>query len=354
MRQHGPKKIGLGLVATLAAATLLMSACSSSGDGQTSSSESGSASSAASEAGSDAAGGEIRVGAIYLDSQGYYGGVKAGVEQAAKDSGMNVKFIETNPGGDVAKENEFMSTLVASGVDAIIISAASADSSVPAVKQAFDAGIPVICYNTCVNDDAVEQYVTAYVIGDPLEFGKKIGEAAVATYQEAGITDPKIGVVNCEQYEVCKIRLEGFQAALEEALPDAEIVANQEGAEVDRAVPVAQQMLTANPDINGLFGEAGGATIGAYKAVESAGKEGSIYVFGSDMTTEIATELAQGDVLLGVVDISGREVGKLAWDAVAAAISGTTSEEKTVAAPITLYGPDDAQGWLDTHPDGLP
>lgn len=324
-----------GLLAVAAATALILSGC-------------------AAGAGTDGGDAEIRIGAIYLDSQGYYGGVKAGVEAAAADSGLNVKFIETNPGGDVAKESEFMTTLVSSGVSAIIISAASADSSVPAIKQAFDAGIPVICYNTCVNDDAVEKYVTAYIIGDPVTFGSQLGEAAVAAFTEAGITAPKIGVINCEQYEVCKLRLQGFQDALTAGLPDATIVANQEGAEVDRAVTVAEQMLTANPEINGMYGEAGGATIGAYKSVTTAGKVGEILVFGSDMTTEIATELEKGDVLKSVVDISGIEVGKLAWAAVQDALDGKTPSEKIVQAPITLWDPSTAAEWLTTHPDGLP
>lgn len=329
-----------GVVAAAALAAVLLSGCAT-GSG-TGGSEGG------------GSGEEIRIGAIYLDSQGFYGGVKAGVEEAAKASGLNVKFIETNPGGDVAKESEFMSTLIDSGVSAIIISAASADSSVPAIKQAFDAGIPVICYNTCVNDDAVDKYVTAYIIGDPVTFGSQLGEAAVAAFTDAGITAPKIGVVNCEQYEVCKLRLQGFQDALTAGLPDAEIVANQEGAEVDRAVTVAEQMLTANPDINGMYGEAGGATIGAYKAVATANKVGQILVFGSDMTTEIATELKKGDVLKSVVDISGKDVGKLAWAAVRDALDGKTPAEKVVQAPITLWDPSTADEWLTTHTDGLP
>lgn len=336
-KQRWSRRRGLLAAAALIAMTLSGCATSAGGDG-----------------GSVDKNKEIRIGAIYLDSQGYYGGVKAGVTKAAKDSGLNVKFIETNPGGDVGKESQFMSTLVSSGVSAIIISAASADSSVPAIKQAHDAGIPVICYNTCVNDAAVKKYVTAYVIGDPLVFGEELGKTAAATFKAANITAPKIGVINCEQYEVCKLRLKGFQEALTAALPGAKIVANQEGAEVDKAVPAAEQMLTANPGINGLYGEAGGATIGAYKAVHSAKAEGKIFVFGSDMTTEIATELKAGTVLKSVVDISGLAVGKLAWTAVKEALDKKTPAEKSVQAPIDLYAPDSAAEWLTTHADGLP
>lgn len=328
---------GRGFVAMAALAALALTGCSTTG----------------ADGASGGSGEQLRIGAIYLDSQGYYGGVKAGVQAAADESGLDVKFIETNPGGDVSKESEFMNTLVSSGVNAIIISAASSDSSVPAIKQAFDAGIPVICYNTCVNDEATKKYVSAYVIGDPLEFGKVLGEQAVAEFTAAGITAPKMGVLNCEQYEVCVARFKGFKAALEAGLPGTTFVANQEGAEVDKAVTVAEQMLTANPEINGLYGEAGGATIGAYKAVTTAGKVGQILVFGSDMTTEIATELAKGTVLKSVVDISGLKVGALVWDALQTSIDGKKGD-LTVQAPVVLYGTGDAAAWLTEHMDGLP
>jgi ABC-type sugar transport system substrate-binding protein len=299
-------------------------------------------------------GGAERIGALYLDSQGFYGGVKKGVQDAADADSKNVDFLESTSAGDVSKESSFMNTLTSSGVSAIIMSAVSTDGSVPAVRQASEAGIPVICYNTCVSDDAVDQYVTAWVLGDPLKFGGDLGKQAATYFTEAGITAPKMGVINCEQYEVCQQRYKGFSEALTAALPGTVFVANQEGAEVDTAVSTAEQMLSANPDLDGLYGEAGGATVGAYKAVQTRGLTGQVAVFGSDMTSDIAAELADGSVLKAVVDISGIEAGKLAFAAAQDAIDGKTPDEKVVAAPIDLYLPADAAGWSETHPDGLP
>lgn len=296
----------------------------------------------------------IRIGAMYLDSQGYYGGVRAGVQQAADESGIEVEIIESTSSGDVAKESSFMSSLVASGVDAIIMSAVSSDGSVAAVKAAYDAGIPVICYNTCVNEEATDSYVSAYILGDPVEFGRMLGEFAGSYFVEAGNDAPVMGVVNCEQYEVCQQRMQGFEAALTEALPGASVASNQQGTEADEAISVAEQMLTANPDITGMYGQSGGATVGAFKSVENRGAQGEIAAFGSDMTTDIATALKDGSVLKAVVDISGIAVGKLAFAAAQDTIDGNAPAEKVIPAPIELYTPDDAQEWLDTHPDGLP
>lgn len=115
---------------------------------------------------------EMTIGAIYLDTQGYYAGVRQGVQDAAKDSSVQVQLIETNAQGDISKESTFVDTLVARNVDAIILSAVSENGSSRTVRRASEAGIPVICYNTCINQKGVDKYVSAYLVGDPLEFGK--------------------------------------------------------------------------------------------------------------------------------------------------------------------------------------
>lgn len=331
------------IAAAVAASVTMLAACSG-----------GSANPGSSSSGGASGGKEIRIGAMYLDSQGYYGGVRAGVKKAADASGVKVSLIESTSAGDVSKENSFMSSLIASGVSAIIMSAVSTDGSVAAVKQAHDAGIPVICYNTCVNDAAVKQYVSAYVLGDPVKFGQMLGEFAGKYFTQQNITSPKIGVINCEQYEVCQQRMQGFKDALTKALPGASIVADQQGTEADTAISVGEQILTSHPDVNGMYGQSGGATVGAFKSVMNRGKDGQIAAFGSDMTTDIATALKSGTVLKGVVDISGIEVGKLAFAAAQDAIAGKKLDNKVIPAPIKLYTPADAQAWLDAHPDGLP
>jgi sugar transport system substrate-binding protein len=297
---------------------------------------------------------ELSIGAIYLDAQGYYAGVRAGINDRSVDLGRPVNVIETNARGDVSKESSFINTLAAADIDALIISAVSADGSVRALERAAERGIPVVCYNTCVNEEAMEQYVFAYAVGDPFRFGEIIGQRAAEFITENGITDAKIGVVNCEQYEVCVTRREGFEAALTASGVTWEIVSNQEGTELDRAISTAGQILSAHPEVNILFGQAGGATLGSVRAVESAGRVGEVFVFGGDMTTEIAQALQDNSVLKGVVDISGKEMGALALDLAIMAIDGGTSD-KIVQAPIAIYATaEDGAGWLETHPDGLP
>jgi sugar transport system substrate-binding protein len=298
---------------------------------------------------------DITVGAIYLDAQGFYAGVRKGVQTGGADAGKNVQIIETNAGGDVGKEASFIDRLVSAGVQAIILSAVSPDGSVRAVKRAHDAGIPIVCYNTCLNDADMKKYVYAYAVGDPFTFGYKIGQVAAADFEKAGKQEPKIGILNCEFVDVCVQRRKGFEKALGEKVPGYKIVANQEATILDKAISTGEKIITANPDIDALWGESGGAALGAAKAIRNSGKVGKIAAYGSDMTTEIAQEIIAGDIMRGTVDVSGQALGSLALKQALNAIAKKPAGDMIVPNPIDLYiTADQAKAWLAAHPDGLP
>jgi ABC-type sugar transport system substrate-binding protein len=299
---------------------------------------------------------ELKIGAIYLDTQGFYAGVKKGVETGATEAGRKVKFIETNAAADASKESQFIDTLISSQVDAILLSAVSAKASVPAIKNAKNSDIPVVCYNTCIAPEDAKANVSAYAFGDPENFGYQIGSAAADYFVAQKITDPQIGILNCEFVEVCVSRRVGFEKALKEKVPGYKIVANQEGTDPTKSIAVAENILTAaNGKIDAFFGESGGAATGAVKAVENQKLQGKTVVFGSDMTTDLARALQDHTILKASVDVSGQAVGKAAIKAAMEAIDGQTKSDINVAVPIDLYTtPEQGAKWIETHPDGLP
>ncbi|WLR95641.1 substrate-binding domain-containing protein [Shinella zoogloeoides] len=298
---------------------------------------------------------DLKVGAIYMDAQGFYAGVRKGIQDGAKDAGRKLEVIETNAQGDVSKESSFIDSLISAGVQAIIVSPVSADGSYRAIRRAHDAGIPVVCYNTCLSENDMKEYVSAYAVGDPYQFGHKLGDAAAEYFIAEKKDAPTIAVLNCEFVEVCVTRRKGFEEALFAKVPGAKIVDNQEGAVLDKAVSVASTMLSSHPDLDAFFGEAGGATLGAARAVKSQGRVGKTVVFGGDMTTEIAQEMADFSVIKAVVDISGQGLGKLALDQAIKSIDGNAPADIKVPYDIDLYkSAEDGKAWLEAHADGIP
>lgn len=296
-----------------------------------------------------------RIGVVYMDAQGFYAGVRQGMQDYADGSGRELQLLELNARGDASEESTFVDIASSADVDALVLSPVSATASIPAVRLAHESGVPVVCYNTCIEDEAAREYVTSYILGDPHEFGRLLGEAAADHFESEGVDDPAIAVLNCEFVEVCVQRREGFEEALFDRLPGAEIVANQEGATIDEAVDVGERLLTAHPDLDAFYGEAGGATMGAVRAVTNRGLAGEVVVFGSDMSTDAARALADHRILKANVDISGTAVGLLAGETVQRIIAGQAPEEFITPAPIDLYTtPEDGREWLQAHPDGIP
>lgn len=306
-------------------------------------------------AGCSQVGEEGRVGVVYLNAEGYYAGVARGIENGFGDSEREPQLITTNIQSDASRESTFVDTIASVQADALILSPASATASIPAIRLAAENDVPVICYNTCIEDEAAEQYVSGYILGDPTAFGAASGRQMGDYFLEQGITDPKVGIINCEQFEVCIERRLGFEEALFERVPDAEIVANQEGLTLDAAVERAEQVITANPDIDAFYGEAGSQMIGAVRAVNARGLGGEVVVFGGDMSTQAANMLEDHTVLKGVTDISGIAVGELAADTALQILAGDEPDELVIPAPIDEYASAESGAeWNETHSDGIP
>ena len=219
--------------------------------------------------------GEVTIGALWLDASEFYTGVRTGIENAAGSSDVKVNLLGNNSQGDAAVEAEQMQTLIGAQVNAIIMSAVSESSSVALIQQAYDAGIPVICYNTCISQEDAAKYVYTWITGDHHQQGAAVGKAMGEYFVAQGVTDPKIGVVSCERYDACQQRIAGFTEALTALVPGAVIVDNQEALEVDKAEEVATNMLTAHPEITAFYGEAGNMVAGAAVAVDLSELDGA-------------------------------------------------------------------------------
>lgn len=295
---------------------------------------------------------ELTMGGLWLDASEFYSGVKIGIENRAEELGITLNLLGGNSQGDSAVEAEQMQTLIGANVDAIIISAVSDTASIQLIQDAHEAGIPVVCYNTCIEESAAEEYVYTWVTGDHYEQGYGVGKAMGEYFVEIGNDSPKIGVVNCERYEVCQQRLEGFSAAMSELVPNYEIVDNQEALEVDKALEVATNMLTANPDIDAFYGEAGNMVAGAALAIEQEGLKGEVVIFGHDITPTTAELLIDGTILKYINAMIAENFGKTAFDFALDAINGKPSPGLIYNMTPTDFfwtDPDQAQQWLDTH-----
>jgi simple sugar transport system substrate-binding protein/ribose transport system substrate-binding protein len=73
--------------------------------------------------------------------------LKAGVEQAAADLGVDAEFVGP-VGADAEAQIAELESLVEAGVDGLAISSVSTDALAPVINRFIEEGIPVVTYNT--------------------------------------------------------------------------------------------------------------------------------------------------------------------------------------------------------------
>jgi simple sugar transport system substrate-binding protein len=100
-------------------------------------------------------------------------------------------------------------------------------------------------------------------------------------------------MLTCESYDVCKERRKGLNEQL--AGLDINIPAEQEGFVIDKARPIAESMLAANPDANVFIAENEDGIIAAAQAIKAKGLTGKVAVFGIDINTQVAQLIASPD-----------------------------------------------------------
>ena len=294
----------------------------------------------------EAAGGDgYTIAGVVFQGDTFMQSALAGMQTAADEVGA--ELVLGNSEGDLQKESNLIDDYITRGVDAIVITPISSDGSVAALKKAKDAGITVICFNTCVSEPGI---ASAFYVTKNEDLGMKSGEAAAAFITEKLGGTAKIGILNCDKFEGCPPRKQGFLDQVT-ALEGVEVVADQEGYLADKAQPVAEAMLQANPDINILWAANEGGTVAHALVVKGLGLGGSVYVFGTDMNTQMGQFLqSEDDILQGVTGQSPYQMGYDAFQAAIAALGGETLPELTNTPTIFFGRGDDAliQQFVDT------
>ena len=216
------------------------------------------------------------------------------------------------------------------------MSPVSTESSVAAVERLAEAGVPVVCYNTCLNEEDAKRLAYALVTTSQRELGYPVGIIAGNWAIKAGI-DLKIGIHNCNRYEACQEREDGFIDGLKSTGVNFEVVNNQEAFSNDVATQVGTDMLIANPEINLMYAANEGGTIGAVNAVLAAGQIGKTYVMGTDATAELMNFVSDGEILLAVNSQFPRDMGAGAMRAALKAVKGEAIDEYVQLTPTKVF-----------------
>ena len=200
-----------------------------------------------------------------------------GIRQALEDSGLNVKFEIADCNNESQKTIENVESLLSRGIDILLISSPDENLASTIIELAKAKNVPVITSDVTLEGDDV------FVTKDFYNCGKLVGDYAADFFLETcpGVTPVVSVLTHAALANTVNQNINGFTDAFKAKIPDAKFIEVQDAEGLrDKANTIAADIITANPDVNIIFGINDDIAMGAASAVEAAGKSGKIFCFG--------------------------------------------------------------------------
>lgn len=260
----------------------------------------------------------------------FFDDCNTGAKKAADALGVGYQWVvPQNTQG--ATQVKIMEDLISRQVSGIAISINEPRSVVGVIKQAVDAGIKVVTFDSDSAGSARSLYIGTINKQAGVTMGNSMAKALGGKGQVAIVTG-QLGASNLNE------RIGGVKEALA-AFPDITIVAT-EGTDDDlaKAVSVTETLMRGNPALAGVFGvsQVGGPAIAKVLASrEFADRKGKLKVFAFDDLPDTIKGVREG-YINGVMVQRPVTMGKLAVERLVAQIKGEAGDLKDIDTGVTV------------------
>jgi ribose transport system substrate-binding protein len=215
--------------------------------------------------------------------------VKAGADLAGKEFGAEVIWKGPAQETDIAGQIAIIEDYINKKVDAIVLAACDTKALNGLIDRAMDNGIPVITIDSGVDYDrplsfiATDNVKAAELAAD--ELARLIGangEVALLPHVPGAATSI--------------MREDGFKKGIAK-YPNVKLVAVQYSqSDVATAMNVIENILSAHPNLAGIFATTEAGTLGAVQALTAREKIGQVKVVGFDAADDEIAALSNGSV----------------------------------------------------------
>lgn len=257
---------------------------------------------------------------IALISKGFqhqfWQAVQQGAEDAAEELGVTITYEGPDNESQVDRQIDMLAAALSRGPDAIGFAALDSQAAIPLLRDAQEGDIPVIAFDSGVDSDipvttaATDNVAAAALAADKMaEMLEGEGSVAVIAHDQTSRT----GID----------RVEGFTNQMAESHPGIEVVTVQYGGgDQLESTELTRSILTANPDLGGIFGANEGSAIGVVNGVREAGREGLV-VIGYDSGAAQIEAIREG-LMAGAITQNPVGIG---YETVRAAVAAANGEE---------------------------
>jgi erythritol transport system substrate-binding protein len=207
---------------------------------------------------------------------------------AAKAKELGYEALVLVHDDDANKQSELIDSAIGRGAKAIVLDNAGADATVAAVQKAKDAGIPSFLIDREINATGV---AAAQIVSNNYQ-GAQLGAQEFVKLMEKG---NYVELVGKESDTNAGIRSKGYHDVIDE-YPDLKMVAQQSANwSQTEAFSKMESILQANPDIKGVISGNDTMAMGAWAALEAAGRK-DVIVVGFDGSNDVRDSIKAGGI----------------------------------------------------------
>ncbi len=210
--------------------------------------------------------------------------IKAGAQQAAKDTGSTLKY-SNDP--DPAKQATLIQNAVDSKVDGIATTLATPDALKGAVQSAITAKIPTVAFNS-----GIDQYKDT---GALMYFGSDENLAGATAGERIGADGAKHPL--CVIQAAGSVALEARCAGVKSKVSGTENI-QVNGADDSSVVSALQAKLSADPSIDYIVTLGAPIALDALKAMDQASSKAKLVTF--DLNAEAAQAIKDGKIQFSI------------------------------------------------------
>lgn len=250
--------------------------------------------------------------------------------------------VVTVSGDNVTKQSNQIDDFIVKKVAAIVVTPCDPKSIGQAIKKANDAGIPVFTNDTSYDGD--EGTVECHVATDNLQGGRLAGEAMVKLLGESG---GNVLIVHKPDASSCLKRVQGFQEIVDahnakDGAGQIKVVATLNGdGRREIGYAVTKDAIVQHGDLSAIFAINDPSALGAYSALEEAGKTEQVTIIGFDGEKAGKQAILDGKIHCDPIQFPD-QMGKTTVEMIIKYFDGDELEPQ-ILIPSALYYKADAE-----------
>jgi len=216
--------------------------------------------------------------------------VERGARAAGREFGVNIIWQGATDETKYIEQINIVKTMINRKVDGIVLAPTSRSSLVPVVKEAVEAEIPV-----AIIDSGIDTDVYVSFIATDNRKGGVIGARRLAKILGKKGKVALIKVIPGSASTTA--RENGFRDTMKNEYPGIKIAAEEYGmSQSTTSLRVTSNILTAHPDLNGIFAANEPGAIGALNAIKNRNLVGKVKIVGFDASPTLIAGIRDGSL----------------------------------------------------------